>query len=90
MNGRNTADDDEEELQSEEGISEEEEEDDEDGEEEEPRTQQGKEDRQAPQKKITRNRMGQKKEYLYLKTVKSMDELNKFRLKVEIKIKKLN
>jgi hypothetical protein len=37
---------------------------------------------QHPQTKMTKNIMGQLREYYYLKTVKSVEELDKFRFKV--------
>jgi hypothetical protein len=42
-----------------------------------------------PQGKMTKNIMGQQKEYLFVKSVNSMEELDKFRFKV-IQIKKIN
>jgi hypothetical protein len=51
------------------------EEDEEDGDEED-------KDEQQPAKKITRILYGQIMKYNYVKTVKSMDELDKFRFKV--------
>jgi hypothetical protein len=39
-------------------------------------------DDDEPPKSITKKVMGHKKEYYYLETVKSVDELDKFRFKV--------
>jgi hypothetical protein len=42
----------------------------------------GKQQQKEPPKKVTISRGGQERDYNYLKTVKSMEELNNYRLEV--------